>query len=876
MQSQIPTEARTVMAASGVEPIDRLIGGLERNACHLVYGGSETGKTTFSIQFTIEGLKRKERSVFITRSSAQEIVKRFSQLGYDAIRDIESGLLTLLEYTDDVVEQIKYLNDFDAVIKELEWLLNESKPQRLIFDPIGYLFAIQPGNEQRIGQFVNWLSGLRTVSLLVADERDGAAVIAGLKNACHNAFRLGTRSIGSQTVKVLFFDKVPSASRGLAEQPFIIDSAKGIISVAIQAPQTAPPPRPPQPAPAPAVGNVIKPAAPVPAITAPLPAPAPPPVVAAPVPQAPPPVAPSVVDRDGPRFTPRPPVPLAQPVAPKAPAPTVKVQETRPLHSPAPTASMATTTTVIPVAEVPAAAQVPSQAAPAAASAGPLSGVPTMKTQVKEPIARRKFSVLVIDDDPATCNLITRALKDDCEVTAVHDGPSGLARINSMPLDLIVLDVNLPIIDGFHVCQHIRKAQGQVPIIIITGTHLRAEDRLQSATAGGDFYLTKPFSVHELRLRVRQMIGRYRGVSEWIGMGAGADLKAEIEKSGPVPDEQVLSYAEFIKYVERQIETSKLVGMPFSIVSCRLPNSGVSTADENRVIEIMRFQMRERDVMTTDADRRPLVMLPDASSDGVQVFIRRVRQSILMDIGTEPLFQWRTYPADGETVEQLLVKPVAVNGIQATARPKLRPEADPQAAPQPQPEPVAEIPPARLAPPKPQPETVAAIPQTRPAPPRPQPEAVAEIQRAAAPEPQPEPVAETAPSVPMPAVARFEIKPEPQWQMTEDVDFDEEPIKIVDELVAQSNLAAQSNGERFEIPLVEQINESRPVERSSEKRAERTGEVNDEIGRSLASSLSAALGIRGQSWLSGNLKQTRRTVRAVDPRLSFISFLEGR
>src|SRR5207253_2570134 len=57
--------------------------------------------------------------------------------------------------------------------------------------------------------------------------------------------------------------------------------------------------------------------------------------------------------------------------------------------------------------------------------------------------ATEKFHVLVIDDDPATCNLITRALRQDCNVTAVNDGASGLKKLSDNTYDLIILDVNL-------------------------------------------------------------------------------------------------------------------------------------------------------------------------------------------------------------------------------------------------------------------------------------------------------------------------------------------------------------------------------------------------------------------------------------------------
>lgn len=593
-----------VKIPTGIEPVDRVLGGLERGQCHYLFGSQAAGRGIAAVHFMIRGLQNKERVVFITRSSGPEVVERMSQMGYDYSTDVRTEQFIILEYTDDIVEQIQNLTDFDAVIRELEALLSQRKPSRLVFDPISYLFVSKAGGNSRskIRKFCDWLSGFGPTTLIAGGEDDPDDVISALHDCCQTTLRVNRKTFGTQEVNELSFVRT-SAAMQLSEEAFMIDPERGIVPVVMRPPAAAPPP------------------------------------VAEPIAAAPPPSIPAVQQ-----------VPVA--AAQHAASVSQSFPWERPQQMPPP--------------PLPPAAEIP----------------PVVQESSSGTEARRddRFKVLVIDDDPATCNLISMALKDDCSVDAVHDGPSGLNALKGESYDLVLLDVNLPIVDGFHVCQHIRKTHWQVPIIIITGTHLRAEDRLQSASVGGDLYLTKPFSVQELRLRVRQLIGRYREVPEWIGAGAGAGLDAIAAPPSDERMQQLVPYEEFIRRLEHERRNSKAVGMPFSVVGCRLQGDG-SPESEERMRDLIRSQMRENDVMSVDRDQRFLVILPEASAEGAQIFIQRVRQMTMTEAGLDPVFQWRTYPTDGESFEQLLMRAPEARAVEPPS-PRIEAAAAPPSPPQ--------------------------------------------------------------------------------------------------------------------------------------------------------------------------------------------------
>lgn len=116
--------------------------------------------------------------------------------------------------------------------------------------------------------------------------------------------------------------------------------------------------------------------------------------------------------------------------------------------------------------------------------------------------------VLVVDDETDLAEGIAESLEDEgYAVTVAHDGVSGLDRIRQGELDLVVLDVMMPGLDGFAVCKAARSEGIDVPILFLTARS-GVEDRLEGLGSGGDDYLPKPFHLAELLLRVKAILRR--------------------------------------------------------------------------------------------------------------------------------------------------------------------------------------------------------------------------------------------------------------------------------------------------------------------------------------------------------------------------------
>lgn len=114
---------------------------------------------------------------------------------------------------------------------------------------------------------------------------------------------------------------------------------------------------------------------------------------------------------------------------------------------------------------------------------------------------------LIIEDDLDTSNLVQHGLSTYGHSDVIRDGSIALDQVLRDQYALIVLDINLPGLDGFSFVEKLRSSGNQTPVLILSGRG-EAEDRIRGLQLGGDDYLTKPFAMPELILRVRNLLRR--------------------------------------------------------------------------------------------------------------------------------------------------------------------------------------------------------------------------------------------------------------------------------------------------------------------------------------------------------------------------------
>jgi len=141
--------------------------------------------------------------------------------------------------------------------------------------------------------------------------------------------------------------------------------------------------------------------------------------------------------------------------------------------------------------------------------------------------------ILVVDDEPDIAGLIKHSLErsGQVEVTVVASGDAALKRVSDRAPDLLILDLNLPVLNGLEVCRLLRAkpATARLPIIMLTA-RTGETDRVTGLDLGADDYITKPFSVRELAARVRAVLRRKaQGVDVPGQIYQGAKLSADFD-----------------------------------------------------------------------------------------------------------------------------------------------------------------------------------------------------------------------------------------------------------------------------------------------------------------------------------------------------------
>ena len=121
----------------------------------------------------------------------------------------------------------------------------------------------------------------------------------------------------------------------------------------------------------------------------------------------------------------------------------------------------------------------------------------------------RKPLILAIDDDKNIRLLLERALRDDYGVITAQNGREGLDKVRSESPDLVLLDIMMPVLNGYEVCSEIRKdpIHGRLPVIMLTSKDA-ARDEIKGLGTGADYYMPKPFDLDELKARIRLILGK--------------------------------------------------------------------------------------------------------------------------------------------------------------------------------------------------------------------------------------------------------------------------------------------------------------------------------------------------------------------------------
>ena len=211
------------------------------------------------------------------------------------------------------------------------------------------------------------------------------------------------------------------------------------------------------------------------------------------------------------------------------------------------------------------------------------------------------INVLVVDDEAVLAEMVSMALRyEGWNIATASDGSAAIAAARAQRPDVVVLDVMLPDMSGLEVLHKLREEHPQLPVLLLTAKDA-VEDRIAGLTAGGDDYVTKPFSIEEVVLRLRALLRR-TGVTT-------VDSGAQLVVGDLVLDEDSHEVAR--------------AGEPISLTSTEF--------------ELLRFMMRNSKRVLSKAQILDRVWSYDfgGRSNIVELYISYLRKKI--DSGREPM-----------------------------------------------------------------------------------------------------------------------------------------------------------------------------------------------------------------------------------------------
>lgn len=215
------------MASSGFSDLDELGGGLVNGQSYLVHGPLGAGKTTFALQFLLEGLQAGESVALVARRSAPVVLDKARAFGFELEPFVRDGRLALFEYAPRVIESCTRLRDEREIVEELRAGLAGPRA-RLVLDPVTPLLAGSSVGSAafRARALTQGFSQLGATTLLLCDTPEDQDAVAGFRDLVYGSLRFEPALDGSSARIVP--EQLPGAR--LAAVSFEIEPAVGLVS----------------------------------------------------------------------------------------------------------------------------------------------------------------------------------------------------------------------------------------------------------------------------------------------------------------------------------------------------------------------------------------------------------------------------------------------------------------------------------------------------------------------------------------------------------------------------------------------------------------------------------------------------------------------
>ncbi len=254
---------------------------------------------------------------------------------------------------------------------------------------------------------------------------------------------------------------------------------------------------------------------------------------------------------------------------------------------------------------------------------------------------QKRERILVVDDHPDNVEIINARLSSrGFEVETASNGEEALERVHASPPHLILLDVMMPLMDGYEVSRRIKNDDSLpfIPIILVTA-RAETQDKVEGLDAGADDYLTKPINFPELEARVRSMLRIKRLQDELDEKNRELEIANKRLRKLSITDglTELFNHRHIHELLHEEFERSKRTEEPIAVAMLDLDRFkqvndtyGHPTGDVilYETAEILRDTAREIDMPGRYGGEEFIVILPGTTEDEAEKFAERIRRRV--------------------------------------------------------------------------------------------------------------------------------------------------------------------------------------------------------------------------------------------------------
>lgn len=151
------------------------------------------------------------------------------------------------------------------------------------------------------------------------------------------------------------------------------------------------------------------------------------------------------------------------------------------------------------------------------------------------------INILIVEDEKKIADSLKQGLTENSfQAEVAYDGIMGWKLFRNLPFDLVILDINLPGMNGYELCKAIRSANAAIPVVMLTAMSA-VDDKIEGFDAGADDYIIKPFDFRELLVRIRALLKRIHATVATGTLLKAGDLVMNLDSKEVMRNEQIIS-----------------------------------------------------------------------------------------------------------------------------------------------------------------------------------------------------------------------------------------------------------------------------------------------------------------------------------------------